>query len=138
MRSPLRGRGFTLIELMIVVVVIAILAAIGFPAYQDYVRRARRADGKELLLRIQVEEEKFRTNNTTYTSTLGAGGLGITSNGSTDGYYTVSIAAGATATAFSLSAAATSKGNQTADTACTPLTLASNAGVVTKGPPGCW
>src|SRR5574337_1362545 len=111
MRSPLRGRGFTLIELMIVVVVIAILAAIGFPAYQDYVRLARRADGKELILRIQVEEEKFRTNNTTYTSTLGTGGLGITSNSSTDGYYTVSIAAGATATTFSLSAAATSKGS---------------------------
>jgi type IV pilus assembly protein PilE len=138
MQSRLRIRGFTLIELMIVVVVIAILAAIGFPAYQDYVRRARRADGKELLLRIQVEEEKFRTNNTAYTSTLGVGGLGITSNGSSDGYYTVSITAGATATAFSLSASPTSKGNQTADTACSPLTLASNAGVVTKGPAGCW
>src|SRR5574337_1904719 len=65
-----RSRGFTLIELMIVVVVIAILAAVAIPAYQDYVRRARRADGKEFLLRIQVEEEKWRTNNLTYTKTL--------------------------------------------------------------------
>ncbi|MBL8446984.1 MAG: prepilin-type N-terminal cleavage/methylation domain-containing protein [Zoogloeaceae bacterium] len=130
--------GFTLIELMIVVIVVGVLAGLGIPAYKDYVRKARRSDGKEFLLRIQVEEEKFRTNNPAYTSTLGAGGLGITSNGSTEGYYTVAITAGATATAFTLSATPTTKGNQNSDTACSPLTLAVNNGVVTKGPAGCW
>lgn len=134
-----RSGGFTLIELMIVVIVVGVLAGLGIPAYKDYVRKARRSDGKELLLRLQVEEEKFRTNNPTYTSTLGVGGLGITSNLSLEGYYTVAITAGATATEFTLSATPTTKGNQNSDTACSPLTLAVNNGVVTKGPSAsCW
>jgi type IV pilus assembly protein PilE len=52
-------RGFTLLELMIVVVVIAILTAIALPNYTKYVQRTRRSDGQSALLNAQQAEEKF-------------------------------------------------------------------------------
>jgi type IV pilus assembly protein PilE len=52
-------RGFTLLELMIVVALIALLAAIALPAYLGYVQRARRADGQNGLNNAAQAEEKF-------------------------------------------------------------------------------
>ncbi len=54
-----RGKGFTLLELMIVVVIIAILASIALPAYNKYVQRTRRSDGQSALFNAQQAEEKF-------------------------------------------------------------------------------
>ncbi len=63
-RSRLSARGFTLIELMIVVAVIAILAAIAYPSYQDSVRKSRRADAKAALLDLaQFMERNYTTAN---------------------------------------------------------------------------
>lgn len=58
--------GFTLIELMIVVAVIAILAAIAYPSYQDSVRKSRRADAKGVLLEAAQWMERFYTENNRY------------------------------------------------------------------------
>lgn len=84
--------GFTLIELMITVAIVGILAAIAYPSYTDYVIRSKRADGKAALLAIQLAEEKWRANNTSYTGELGASGLKIGST-SPDQYYNLSITA---------------------------------------------
>ena len=57
-------RGFTLIELMIVVAIVGILAAIAYPSYQDYVRRAARADAQADMLELaQWMERRFTTAN---------------------------------------------------------------------------
>lgn len=60
-----RSRGFTLIELMIVVAIVSILAVIAYPSYQDYVRRAARADAQADMLELaQWLERQFTTGNT--------------------------------------------------------------------------
>lgn len=61
-----KARGFTLIELMIVVAVVAILASIAYPSYQEYVRKARRAQAKADLLEYAQLAERFHTVNNTY------------------------------------------------------------------------
>lgn len=59
-------RGFTLIELMIVVAIIAILAAIAYPSYLDHIRKARRGQAKADIVRAAQELERFHTANNTY------------------------------------------------------------------------
>jgi type IV pilus assembly protein PilE len=63
--------GFTLIEVMIAVLVVAILSAIAFPSYQDQVRKGKRAEGKAALLRAAQLQEREYTSNGAYTQDLG-------------------------------------------------------------------
>jgi type IV pilus assembly protein PilE len=58
--------GFTLIELMIAIAVLAILVSIAFPAYQDYVRRAQRSTAKTVLLQAGQWVERYRIANNSY------------------------------------------------------------------------
>lgn len=59
-------RGVTLLELMIVVVIVGILASIAYPAYQDFVNRAKRNEAKSILLEIAQNQERFYLQNSTY------------------------------------------------------------------------
>ena len=59
-------RGFTLIELMIVVAVVGILAAVAYPSYQEYVRKAKRAEGRTALLELLQQQERYMTQNNSY------------------------------------------------------------------------
>ena len=115
----MKARGFTLIELMIVVVVIAILAAIAYPSYQNQVQKTRRADAQTGLLQAAQLLERCFTRTNTYV------GCGLpTYNGaqtSPDGFYAISFADGEpTATTFELEAAP--QGPQAQDP-CGTLTL---------------
>ena len=69
-----RSRGFTLLELMIAVVVVAILASIAYPSYRDFVVRSRRAEGKAALLDAAQSLERYFTTHNAYPATLAAAG----------------------------------------------------------------
>lgn len=72
-------RGATLLELMVVVVIIAVLASIGYPSYLGYVTRANRTAAKSLLLQIADRQEQFFANNKRYADDLTD--LGYAANG---------------------------------------------------------
>lgn len=76
--TQLRGktqRGFTLIEVLIVVAIIGILSSVAIPAYRDYVIRARLSEATSALSETRVRMEQFYADNRTY---VGAGGCGAT------------------------------------------------------------
>ncbi len=121
-----RGRGFTLIEVMIVVAILGLLAAIAYPSYQNQIARARRSDGQSLLLDIAARMERFYFDNTAYTTDLTA--LGFTNASampSTEGHYTATVAAATPgcplASCFTVTA--TPAGAHAPDTYCGNLTL---------------
>ena len=123
-----KGRGFTLIELMIVVAIIAILAAIAMPSYSRYVMRSRRASGHDVLMLVSTAQERFYTNHNAYATDLdtqlGFNTASLTGDG---GYYIVSLSGAATANTFTLQAVP--QGGQAND-ACKNLLL-SNTGAKT-------
>ena len=84
-------RGVTLLELMIVVVIIGIMAAIAYPNYRDFAARAKRNEAKAILLEIAQNQERFYLQNSTYgtLSQLGNAGDTITTD---TGSYDVTIA----------------------------------------------
>lgn len=123
--------GFTLIEVMIAAAIIAILAAIAYPSYQDSVRKSRRSDAIAKLNDLQLQQEKWRANHTTYapvsTTTPPAAPDGLILP--TSDYYTFGIS-NTSATTYTLTATAISTKGQTADkqdgVTCSSLTINQN------------
>ncbi|MDH1011386.1 prepilin-type N-terminal cleavage/methylation domain-containing protein [Pseudomonas nicosulfuronedens] len=118
MNQRRRERGFTLIELMIAVVVVAILAAIAFPSYQRYVLRSHRVEAQAVLSEAAARQERYYSQNNAYASTAAA--LNMTSNVNALQYYSLAIS-NVTATAYTLTA--TAKGSQAKDGQCLTLSL---------------
>ncbi|BDI04536.1 type IV pilin protein [Sphaerotilus microaerophilus] len=106
-----RVRGFTLVEMMIVIAVIGILTAVALPSYRQHVANSRRADARAAILSLAQVMERWYTERGTYVgATVGASG--IYPSASPQGYYTMSITA-QDATTFTVRAAPT--GAQTGD-----------------------
>lgn len=130
-----RPGGFTFIEMMIVVTIIGILAMIAYPSYQKQMLRTHRTEGQSALQDAATRQERFFSNNSSYTTNVT--NLGLPASGLTDnGYYTISAAAcgaGTIATCYTLTA--TAQGGQTDDTGCVTITLGSNG---QKLPAECW
>lgn len=83
-----RVRGFTLLELVTVVTIVGILAAIALPSYNSYVKRTNRSQAKQFLQDIANRQEQYRLDQRAYTTTLGSGGLGLTTPNDVSPYYT--------------------------------------------------
>jgi type IV pilus assembly protein PilE len=133
----MREAGFTLLELMIVVSLIAILAAIALPAYGNFTERARRSDGQNLLLQVAASQERFFTTNNRYS--LNAVELGVAAT-SEDGHYTLGLAFGPSGDTQTFLLTATPVGAQVTD-GCGDLTYNSlgvraSSGTTNNG--RCW
>src|SRR5580692_9793799 len=101
-RGPSRAAGFTLIELMVVVVIIAILASIALPAYQGSVRKSRRTEAKTAISDFAAREERIYGTQNVYSSDSTV--LGYTASGgswpvSTGTYYQINTPTVTAATA---------------------------------------
>ena len=127
-------RGFTLVELMVTVVILAILATASVASYRQYIRRANRVDATSALLRISAAEERFYLQNNRYATTADElsdpppGGLGI---GATSlGLYVLSLEAaeGGAIAGFKASATASSSGSQRDDDDCQAFSIDESGG----------
>jgi len=102
-------RGFTLIDLIIAIAIVAILTRIALPSYQAYIVRASRQSAQSELVALANAQEKIFLNSNAYTANVttaytgqSSGGLGVTSGNTKDNRY--AITAEATATTFKLTA----------------------------------
>lgn len=133
-------RGFTLIELMVVVTIVAILAAIAIPSFTDHIRKGRRADAAAFLADIVARQQQFlldrRAYATSITDTPGAGGLGLTIPANVTAHYSISMATvNDPPPSFTLTA--TPQGAQTAER-CGSLTITSSGVKTVSGTGNCW
>ncbi len=112
-------RGFTLVEMLIALVVVAILAAIALPAYNDAIRKSRRSDATSALATVQQAQERWRNTHSSYAASASDLGVSTTSPG---GYYTLAIAS-AGATGYVLTATAVSGSSQAADSGCACMSV---------------
>jgi type IV pilus assembly protein PilE len=112
-----RFRGFTLIELMVVVAIVGILAAFAIPTYSEYVIKTRRASAAGCLMELSTFMERFHTTSMTY---AGANLPQTTCQNNSSSFYTFAFADGEpTATTFAIEAKPA--GAQTADSKCATL-----------------
>jgi type IV pilus assembly protein PilE len=145
MRKMTTGkRGFTLIELMIAVAILAIISAIAIPQYNRYAFRARRADGQKLLLAIANAEERYYAQQNKYADLKTIGFSSTATATSDNSYYTATVTATTVGTfvAQGFTATATPQGAQQKDV-CTTLSItdtgAKNPSPTTKTSNGtCW
>ena len=143
--SPMPGAagGFTLIELMITVVVVAILAAIAYPAYLNKVRETRRSDGETALMKVMQAEQRNYTMTSPPKYTTDLASLGFNTSNSamltSGGWYKITAAACGAGSNSCVKLTAAPQNDQTNDTDCGKLTLDSRG---QKGSSGggtdCW
>lgn len=89
-----KSQGFSLVELMVVVAIIAILAGIGLPQYNQRVISAKRSDGVQMLTRIMSSQERYFANEITYTADLrDLGYTSVKEVESTEGHYRITASA---------------------------------------------
>ena len=86
-----RPKGFTLIELVIVVVIVGILAMIAFPFYDQFVIRNNRSAAQRYMMDVANRQEQYLSNLRAYTTTLGAGGLAFPAPDELSGRYTFAV-----------------------------------------------
>jgi type IV pilus assembly protein PilE len=134
MSTTAATRGFTLVECAVVCAMVGVLASVAWPSWNGHVLRAGRLDGVALLLRVQAEQESFRSHHGRYTADLAA--LRGLSGRSADGRYTLELVQ---SSAGRYTATARPVGRQQQDRSCSVLTLHVSEGFAQPGPSAaCW
>jgi type IV pilus assembly protein PilE len=133
-----RSRGFTLIELMIAVAIVALLVSVALPWFLDSMRKSRRSDAVASLQAIALAQERFRTNHSTYAGNLPNAPTASTDpglnlpEGTANGYYALSLA-NASETGYSALASPVSGKSQAGDGDCAYLRVRLNGGTLLYG-----
>ena len=132
-----RQRGITLIELLIALVVVAILAAVAYPNYQEFVARSKRNEAREALLRIATNQERFYLNNNQFSDDMTDLGFPVSNNFTTEtGTYRISLAVPAGAQTYTATATYLPPGAE--GNKCGTFTI-QESGVKGSGPyTDCW
>ena len=113
------SRGFTLIEMMIVIVIVSVLLLVGLPAYRKQVIQGNRAEGTGALLRIMDRQERYYANNfpPTYASSMTGLGFPNPNFETENGHYSIAVGTctGSTDLKSCVKLTATAQGSQTDD-----------------------
>lgn len=131
----MKKNGFTLVELMITVAIVAILAAIAYPSYQDSVIKTKRAIAQADLMELSSFMERFFTENNKYNETNAATAVAVALPAIANDDYNYTLSA-VSATAFTLTATPIAGTTQASDS-CGALTL-TNTGAKGAATTGCW
>jgi type IV pilus assembly protein PilE len=123
-KSLVHHSGFTLVELMITVVILAIIVGIAVPSYQAQIRKARRTDARNAMLDIAAREERYLSIANSYSAAAtDVGYTGAWPQAVSNNYYNVTVAAPPLAVPPSFLITATAINAQTADLPCQTFTL---------------
>jgi len=121
--SRLKQRGVTLIELVVVIMIVGILAAVAVPSYRNYVVRSQRSDAKDALLALASQQEKYYLQCNAYADNIANAPSCDDSelqgaDSSENGWYELEVVEPTDATQFNLTATAINGENQFQDTEC--------------------
>lgn len=133
-----RSAGFSLLDLIFAMAIVAILASLAVPGFMTSVRKSRRADAIESLRSLQLAQERWRANNPAYGTLANLGIPGTTPGG----WYTLAVSAPG-ATGYTATATALSGNSQVSDvaagTSCSTLTVNQDTPVFSPtGQSACW